>query len=1021
MLTPVVESSNIRPPKLTSGRPPSEVQSRRSVFQSFITGGIVVSKQSARGLVRARWVVLTLIAVAAFVFAVGPAKSFIHHDDAHTVSVRPASQPAAVTPATRARINASFAALPLAFEANEGQTDSQVKYMARGSGYTLFLTSGDAVLSFASSSSSVQSRPKEMMQRRLLGYSRETHRLIRRSRTQSRPRPSSMTTLRMHVVGGQSDAQVVGSGQLSAKANYIFGNDPSKWHRGVPRYAGVSYHDVYPGIDLTYHGQQNQLEFDFVVAPGSAPDPIQLSFSGASRMRTDAAGNLALSSSAGDLTLNKPVAYQERNGTRQLVDARFILKANHQVGFQLGTYDRTRELVIDPSLSYASYLGGTGEDVGFGIAVDAAGNSFITGHTNSATFPGFSVVVTGLGGGFSAFVTELDLNGTPVYTTFVGGSNDDLGSSIAVDSTGAYVAGITSSTDFPTTLGVVQFSSGGGGSTCGTAHTATCLDGIVFKLDPTGANLVYATYLGGSNDDEAFGIAVDGSGNAYVAGDTFSSNFPTHNSLYSFNNGAGTNGSDDAFVTELNPMATAFVYSTYLGGSFSDFANGIAVDGSGNAYVTGETLSADFPTTLGSFQPTCGTDSTCNAVAGAAFSDVFVTKINAGGTLGYSTYLGGSSDDTGIAIAVDSSGSAYVTGETTDTNTTVATGDFPVTSGAFQTSYGNGSAAAGSNAFVTKLNPSGSGLTYSTYLGGSTADVAVGISLDSFNEAYVTGTTLSIDFPLINPFQNALSGVSDAFITELNTTGTGLVYSSYLGGTGDENYDATTASFFGGGVAVDSFGDAFLTGSTTSSSGLSLPGALQTSFGGAPFDAFVAVVPSAASVDFTITASADLGAVNPGSSATSTITVTGENAYSKSVNLSCSVSGGGTPAPTCSFSSSSVAGGSGTSTLTVNTTGPTGALFHRANIFYAMFLPLSGLALIGTGFGCANSRRKKVLGFLMLYAILAALLLLPACGGGGGTHPPPQGGTPPGTYNITVTGTDGTLSHSVAPSLTLTV
>jgi hypothetical protein len=429
-----------------------------------------VSRPSARGLVRARWVVLTLIAVAAVVFAVGPAKSFIHHDDASTVLVaRPASPPAAVTPATRARINASFAALPLSFEANEGQTDPQVKYLARGNGYTLFLTSGDAVLSFASSSSSVESRPKEMMQRRLLGYSRETHRLIRRNQPRARHTPSSMASVRMHVVGGQSDAQIVGSDRLSAKANYIIGNDPSKWHRGVPRYARVSYHDVYPGVDLTYYGQQNQLEFDFVVSPGSTPAPIRLSFSGASRMTTDAAGNLALLSSAGDLTLNKPVAYQESNGIRQLVDARFILKANHQVGFQLGTYDRTRELVIDPSLSYATYLGGTGEDVGFGIAVDAAGDSFITGHSNSVVFPGFSGTVIGHSGLFSAFVSELNPTGALVYTTFVGGSGDDLGASIDVDSTGAaYVAGITSSTDFPTTAGVVQVSSGGGGSTCGT-------------------------------------------------------------------------------------------------------------------------------------------------------------------------------------------------------------------------------------------------------------------------------------------------------------------------------------------------------------------------------------------------------------------------------------------------------------------------------------------------------------------------------------------------------------------------
>jgi hypothetical protein len=986
-----------------------------------------VSKQSARGLVRARWVVLTLIAVAMVVFALGPAKSFIHHDDARTVSVaRPMPQPAAVTPATRARVNASFAALPLAFEANQGQTDPQVKYMARGNGYTLFLTSGDAVLSLASASPSAQSRPKEMMQRRLPGYSRETKRLIRRSRTQSRPRPSSIATLRMHVVGGKSNAEIVGSDRLSSKANYIIGNDPSKWHRGVPQYARVSYHDVYPGIDLTYHGQHNQLEFDFVVAPGSTTDPINLSFSGTSRITTDAAGNLALSSSAGDLTVNKPVAYQERNGVRQLVAARFVLKANRQVGFELGQYDRSRELVIDPSLAFASYLGGASEDVGFGIALDTVGDSFITGHSNSAAFPGLATVA-GNSGGFSAFVTELDPNGALVYTTFVGGSLDDLGSSVAADSTGAaYVAGITSSTDFPTTLGVVQFSSGGGGTTCGTAGTATCLDGIVFKLDPTGANLVYATYLGGNNDDEAFGVAVDGSGNAYIAGDTFSTNFPTHLPLFPLlNNGAPPNGSDDAFVAELNATATAFVYSTYLGGSFSDFANGIAVDASGNAYVTGETLSTDFPATPGSFQLTCGTDTKCNAAGGAVFSDVFVARINAGGgTLHYATYLGGSSDDTGLGIAVDGSGNAYVTGETTHTNTSVATGDFPIVPnpGAFQTSYGNGTAAAGSNAFVTKLNAAGSGLVYSTYLGGSTADVAVGISLDASNNAYVTGTTLSTDFPVVKPFQNALSGGSDAFITEVNTGGTGLVYSSYLGGDADEDYDVATGSFFGGGIAVDTSGNAFLTGSTTSSSGLAIAPTLQGSYGGGTFDAFVAVVPSAATtVDFTITANAGLGAVNPGSSAASTITVAGENGYNKTVNLSCTVSGGGTPAPACSFSANSVAGGSGTSTLTVSTTGPTGALLHRSNIFYAMFLPLSGLALIGTGFGCANSRRKKVLGFLMLYAILAALLLLPACGGGGGTHPPPQGGTPPGTYNVTVTGTDGTLSHSVAPPLTLTV
>jgi hypothetical protein len=736
--------------------------------------------------------------------------------------------------------------------------------------------------------------------------------------------------------------------------------------------------------------------------------------------------------------LHKPVVHQEQNGVRQVVNAQFFLKANHQVGVSLGNYDRDHELVIDPSLSYATYLGGNGDDEAFGIAVDNLGNSFITGESNSTSgFPGANPSF----GGFDAFVVEIKSDGTRGYTSFVGGSGDDLGTSIAVDSAGAtYIAGITTSTNIIATPGAPQASSGSAsGSTCTTGNgSGPCTDAFVFSLDPTGANLLYFTYLGGNNDDGAFGIAVDGSRNAYVTGFTFSANFPlSHAHFSALNNNVVSNPPfEDAFVTEVSASGTGpFIYSTYLGGLDNDFGNGIAVDFVGNAFVTGATSSIDFPTTVGAYKTSCGTDGNCNAGSGRIFSDVFITKIPAlGGQLAgpvFSTYVGGSSTDTGLAIALDSSNppNAYVTGQTTHDNANALTGDYPVTPGVFQPNYGGGTgnASAGSNAFVTKLNPTGTALVYSSYLGGSTSDSGFGIDVDSSNNAYITGSTLSTDFPHTGGFQTSLNGKSDAFVTQVDLNGGSLVYSSYLGGTGDENFDSVTNFFIGGAIAVDSSSNVHLAGTTSSSSGFPITSGavVQPSYGGNPFDAFAATVLSTTAPDFTISASAP-AAVNPGSAGTSTITLTSVNGYSLAVNLKCSVSATQTPPPTCSSSSFSTnpvtpTTGGATTTLTIQTTGPTGRLAPNSRpsgIFYAMLLPISGMALLGAGLGSVGSRRK-VLGVFLLGIIMAGLLLLPACGGGGGGGGK-HGGTPAGNYTVTVTGTDANnLSHST--SLTLTV
>jgi len=542
-----------------------------------------------------------------------------------------------------------------------------------------------------------------------------------------------------------------------------------------------------------------------------------LDFKGADKLEIDAEGDLVLHASGGNIRQHKPIIYQELDGVRREIPGGYVRKGANRVGFKLAAYDATRPLVIDPVvLSYSTYLGGSGEDSGWGIAVDADHNAYVTGSAGSANFPTTAGAFQSAGTS-GVFVTKLNPAGSAlVYSTYLGGFAS--GSGIVVDAAGnAYVTGSAFSDNFPTTAGAFQTTFADGANSGG--------DAFVTKLDPTGSVLVYSTYLGGSGFDSGAGVAVDAGGNAYVTGLTQSTNFPTTAGAFQTTFSDPSNTVDpDAFVTKLNPTGSALVYSTYLGGGRFDSGAGIAVDGAGNAYVTGATQSGNFPTTAGAFQTAFKSGSNVN-------SDVFVTKLDStGSSLVYSTYLGGGSDEIGAGIAVDASGSAYVTGRTNSF-------DFPTTPGAIPSVDTSGAY----DAFVTKVNPAGAALVYSTRLGGSTNDVGYGIAVDADGNAYATGATFSDDFPTTpGAFQPIHAGGWDAFVAKLNPAGSLLLYSTYLGGSGGSPEHGGGLDE-GHGIAVDTARNAYVTGQTISSNFPTTVGAFQTGLGGGR-DAFVAKI-----------------------------------------------------------------------------------------------------------------------------------------------------------------------------------
>ncbi len=673
--------------------------------------------------------------------------------------------------ATDPSILSNYRKLPLSFEANQGQTDKRVKFLSRGDGYSLFLTSTDAVLTLRKPAPDAAA-----------GGLRGGLRRAALKTSGKKAEQGKVAVLRVSLEGANRDPQISGLDQLPGKANYLVGRDSRKWHTNVPTYAEVRYQGVYPGVDLIYRSsEQRRLEYDFVVSPGADPKAIGLGFAGQQGLKLDPHGDLIVHTAGGDVVERAPLVYQQINGRRRTMAGRFVLTGKRRVGFQVADYDRSQPLVIDPALVYSTYLGGSGYDVGLAIAVDGSGNAYVTGSATSTDFPitagAFQTTLLNNEGNVTegnAFVTKLNASGSAlVYSTYLGGSGNalgagygDHGTGIAVDGSGnAYLTGYTGSTDFPITAGAFQAAYGGGP-----------YDAFVTSLNATGSALVYSTYLGVGFAPEGRAIAVDASGNAYVTG-IAAPNFPTTAGAFQTTFGGG-------FVTKLNASGSALVYSTYLD---VIYGNGIAVDGSGDAYVTGITSS------------------------GGPY-DAFVTKLNAtGSALVYSTNLGGSGQDSGLAIAVDGSGNAYVTGSTSSTN-------FPTTPGAFQTTLGGAF-----NAFVTELNASGSALVYSTYLGGSGNDGGNGIAVDGSSNACVTGATSSTDFPTTaGAFQTTPGG---AFVTKLNASGSALVYSTYL--------DASN-----NGIAVDGSGYAYVTGEA----GPNFPttaGAFQTTGGGGLGNAFV--------------------------------------------------------------------------------------------------------------------------------------------------------------------------------------
>lgn len=651
---------------------------------------------------------------------------------------------------------AKMAVLPASFISNQGQvSDAGVRYLLQGKNSTIYLTDDALVFHMSTVKDTAKKTPIFKM-----------------------------------TYAGAKKTIAQGAAKLPGVANYLIGPDKNKWYTAIPTYAQVRYKGIYPGIDLVVWGSRNRLKYEFQLAPGSNANAIQIDYSGIEGLRLDDKGNLHITTAAGEVIDYAPFAYQQINGQRVKVQVSYRLIDKNSYGFSVtGDYDKSLPLIIDPDLTWSTFLGGNVEDSGEGIAIDSSGNVYVTGKTADGTtdFPTTSGAYDESHNGiYDVFVSKLNSTGSSLtYSTFIGGNGTDVGYAIAVDGSGnAYVTGECDS-GFPTTNNAYDESHNGG-----------LADVFIVKLNSTGSTLSYSTFIGGADDDRGYGIEVDGSGDVYVTGktdDDESTDFPTTNGAYDTTH----NGDTDVFVVKLSPDGSGssdLLYSTFIGGSGGDYGRAIDVY-NGDAYVTGNTYDAatDFPTTGGAYDTSNNGD-----------YDAFLAQISPDGSgssdLEYSTFLGGNETDRGYGIAVDSSGDTYVTGQTEDGTT-----DFPTTSGAYDESH-NG----GHDVFVAKVSPDGSGssdLVYSTFIGGSGTDGGYAIALNSTN-AFVTGKTTddTTDFPTTSGAYNEThNGNNDVFACALTSSSDDLYYSTFLGGGSND---------YGYGIAVDSSGNAYLTGKT---------------------------------------------------------------------------------------------------------------------------------------------------------------------------------------------------------------